>query len=132
MKRWRWLFLALPLLLLLAALNRPSGGGPDLAVEQALMSRAAVSRQGDVTIRAAVLTDDESKRYFGRSLADYGVQAVWLSVNNASDLLLRFLPIVTDPNYFTAPEVARLLHVWWWGSANAPFEAVIAQASVRM
>ena len=130
MKRWRWLSLALPLLLLLAALNRPSGSGPDLTVEQALMSRAAVSRQGDVTIRAAVLTDDESKRYFGASLADYGVQAVWLSVNNASDLLLRFLPIVTDPNYFTAPEVARLLHVWWWGSANAPFEAVIAQASV--
>ena len=43
---------------------------------------------------------------------------------------MRFLPIVTDPNYFTAPEVARLLHVWWWGGANAPFEAVVAQASV--
>ena len=66
------------------------------------MSRAAVSSRAHVTIRAAVLTDDESKRYFGTSLADYGVQAVWLSVNNASDLLLRFLPIVTDPNYFTA------------------------------
>ena len=130
MRRWYWLSLAVPLLLLLAALNRPRSGGPDLAVEQALMSRAAVSQQGDVTIRAAVLTDDESKRYFGASLADYGVQAVWLSVNNASDLLLRFLPIITDPNYFTAPEVARLLHVWWRGSANAPFEAVIAQASV--
>ena len=76
----------------------------------------AGSRQGDVTIRTAVLTDEESKRYFGASLADYGVQAVWLSVNNASDLLLRFLPIVSDPNYFTAPEVARLLRVWWRGS----------------
>ena len=130
MKRLRWLSLALLLFLFLAVLNRPSGSGPDLAVQQALMSRAEVSRQGDVTIRAAVLTDDESKRYFGKSLAEYGVQAVWLSVNNASDLLLRFLPIITDANYFTAPEVARLLHVWWWGSANAPFEAVTAQASL--
>ena len=43
---------------------------------------------------------------------------------------MRFLPIVTDPNYFSAPEVARLLRVWWRGSANAPFEAVIAKASV--
>ena len=130
MKKWHWLFLALLLPLLLAALNRPSGVGPDRAVEQGLMSRAAVSQQGAVTVRAAVLTDDESKRYFGASLADYGVQAVWLSVDNASDLLLRFLPIVTDPNYFTAAEVARLLHVWWWGSANAPVEAVVAQAPV--
>ena len=94
------------------------------------MSRAAVSQQGAVTVRAAVLTDDESKSYFGASLADHGIQAVWLSVDNASELLLRFLPIVTDPNYFTAPEVERLLHVWWWGSANAPVEAVVARAPV--
>ena len=66
MKRWRWLALALLLLSLLAALNRPSGGGPDLAVEQALMSRAAVSQQGAVTVRAAVLTDDESKAISAR------------------------------------------------------------------
>ena len=102
MKRWHWLSLALLLPLLLAALNRPSGVGPDRAVEQGLMSRAAVSQQGAVTVRAAVLTDDESERYFGASLADHGIQAVWLSVDNASDLLLRFLPIVTDPNYFSA------------------------------
>ena len=114
MKKWRWLFIALVLLLLLAAFNRPSGAGPDLAVEQPFMSRAEVRQQGEVTVRAAVLTDDESDRYFGASLADYGIQAVWLSVDNASDLLLRFLPIVTDPNYFSAPEVERLLRVWWW------------------
>ena len=65
-----------------------------------------------------MLTDDESERYFGASLADHGIQAVWLSVDNASDLLLRFFPIVTDSNYFSAPEVERLLRVWWWGSAD--------------
>jgi len=75
------------------------------------MSRAEVRQQGTVTVRAAVLTDEESERYFGASLADHGIQVVWLSVDNASDLRLRFLPIVTDPNYFSAPEVERLLRV---------------------
>ena len=76
-------------------------------------SRTEVRQQGAVTVRAAVLTDDESERYFGASLADRGIQVIWLSVENASDLPLRFLPIVTDPNYFSAPEVERLLRVWW-------------------
>ena len=94
------------------------------------MSRAEVRQQGAVTVRAAVLTDDESERYFGASLADQGIQAIWLSVDNAGDLLLRFLPIITDPNYFSAPEVERLLRVWWRGSANAAISAVVARAPV--
>jgi hypothetical protein len=32
-------------------------------------------------------------------------------------LLLRFLPIITSPNF--GLEVARLLHLWWRGNANA-------------
>ena len=118
MKRWCWPFLAVVLLSLLAAFRQSSGAGPDLTPEQPFMSRAEVRQQGAVTVRAAVLTDDESERYFGASLADQGIQAVWLSVENAGDLLLRFLPIVTDPNYFSAPEVERLLRSWWPGSAK--------------
>ncbi|MFZ0112182.1 MAG: LssY C-terminal domain-containing protein [Pseudolabrys sp.] len=75
-----------------------------------------------------MLADDESERYFGASLADQGIQAVWLNVDNGGDLLLRFLPIVTDPNYFSAPEVERQLRSWWPGSANASIAAVVAQA----
>jgi hypothetical protein len=76
------------------------------------MSRAESQCQGAVTVRAAVLTDDESQDYFGASLADEGVQAVWLSVDNASDVRLHFLPVVTDPNYFSASEVSRLVRSW--------------------
>src|SRR6476469_3149660 len=126
MKRWRRLSSAV--VLLLAVFSRASGAGPDLTAEQPFMSRAEVRQQGAVTVRAAVLTDDESERYFGASLADQGIQAVWLSVDNAGDLLLRFLPIVTDPNYFSAPEVERQLRSWWSGSANASIAAVVAQA----
>ena len=77
------------LLSLLGAFSR-TDAGPDLTAEHPFMSRAEIRQQGAVTVRAAVLTDDESERYFGASLADQGIQAVWLSVDNAGDLLLRF------------------------------------------
>ena len=116
MKRRRWPLIAVVLLSVFAAFSRSSG--PDPAAEQPFKSRAEIRQQGAVTVRAAVLTDDESERYFGASLADHGIQVVWLSVDNASDLRLRFLPIVTDPNYFSAPEVERILRAWWRGSSN--------------
>src|SRR6478736_5950058 len=128
-KRWCWPSSAVVLLSLLAVFSQSSGAGPDLPAEP-FVSRAEVRQQGAVTVRAAVLTDDGSERYFGASLADQCIQAVWLSVDNAGDLLLRFLPIVTDPNYFSAPEVERLLRVWWRGSANASIAKVIAQSPV--
>lgn len=127
MKTSRWPFIAVVLLLLLAAFGRSGGADPD-PIKPAFKSRTEVRQQGAVTVRAAVLTDDESERYFGASLANQGIQAVWLSVDNASDLRLRFLPIVTDPNYFSAPEVERLLRVWWRSSTNASVASVVARA----
>src|SRR3984957_6765537 len=128
-KNWRGPFITVVLLALFAAFNRSSGADPDLTAEQPFMSRAEVRQQGAVTVRAAVLTDDESERYFGASLADHGIQVIWLSVDNASDLRLRFLPIVTDPNYFSAQEVERLLRGWWRGSStNASIASAISQA----
>src|SRR5258705_5438488 len=128
MKNWRGPFITVVLLSLFAAFSRSSDAGPDLTAEQPFMSRTEVRQQGAVTVRAVVLTDDESEQYFVASLADHGIQVVWLSVDNASDLRLRFLPIVTDPNYFSAPEVERLLRVWWRGSTNASTASVVAQS----
>ena len=128
MKKWRGPLITAVLLSLFAAFSRSSDAGPDTTAEQPFKSRTEVRQQGAVTIRAAVLTDDESERYFGASLADHGIQVVWLSVDNASDLPLRFLPIVTDPNYFSAPEVERLLRRWWRGGSNASIASIVAQA----
>jgi len=127
MKNWRMPLITGALLLLFAVFSRCSDAGPDLTAEQPFKFRTEVRQQGAVTVRAAVLTDDESERYFGASLADHGIQVVWLSVDNASDLRLRFLPIVTDPNYFSIPEVERLLRVWWRDKANASIASVLAQ-----
>lgn len=108
----------------------PAGNSSDPAAEQPFMSRAETRQQGAVTVRASVLTDDEAERYFGGSLANQGIQAVWLSVDNAGDTVLRFLPIVTDPDYYAASEVERMLHAWWRGSGNATVKAVVARAPV--
>jgi len=77
-----------------------------------------------------VLTDDESRRYFGASLADEGIQAIWLSVENGGDSRLRFLPIITDPSYFSPPEVEQLLHSWWRGESNAAIAANLVRAAM--
>src|ERR1700723_1186984 len=129
-KRWRWQALALAVAMLLASAVFGWFGVtvPDRTAEQSFMSRAEVRQRGAVTVRAAVLTDDESQRYFGASLADHGIQAIWLGVDNASETQLEFLPIVTDPEYFSEAEVEQLLHAWWRGSANAAIESTVAEA----
>src|ERR1700681_4732731 len=127
-KRWRWQALALALLFGFALLGWSSDSSPDRKAEQSFMSRAEVRQRGAVTVRAAVLTDDEGQRYFGASLADHGIQAIWLGVDNASESQLEFLPIVTDPEYFSEAEVEQLLSGWWRGSANAAIESTVAEA----
>ena len=128
MNRWYGPFIAVVLLLLFGAFSWSSGTGLDLAPEQPFKSRAEVRQQSTVTVRAAVLTDDESDRFFNASLADHGIQVIWLSVDNAGNSRLRFLPIITDPNYFSAPEVKRLLRAWWRGSANASTASAVARS----
>src|SRR6202030_2924246 len=119
-KRWRWQALALAVAILLASAVFGWFGVtvPDRTAEQSFMSRAEARHQGTVTVRSTVLTDDESQRYFGASLADHGIQAIWLGVDNAGEPPLEFLPIVTDPEYFSEAEVEQLLHAWWRGSVH--------------
>src|SRR5450432_1443701 len=127
-RRWRWQALALALFIAFAILGWSSDGSPDRTSEKSFMSRVEVRQRGAVTVRAAVLTDDESRSYFGASLADHGIQAIWLGVDNASESQLEFLPIITDPEYFSEAEVEQLLHAWWRGSANTSIKVTVAEA----
>jgi len=99
--------------LLLLPLCGCAGPAPDPSGRDAYISRAATQQQGQVTVRAAVLGDAESLRYFGVPLADEGIQAVWLSVDNGDDGSLYYLPVTTDANYYTTQEALRLFHPWW-------------------
>ena len=107
-----------------------SGAPPDPSGKDQFVSRAVAQQQGQVTVRAAVLSDDESQRYFGAGLADEGIQPVWMSIENGSDTTLYYLPITTDPNYFSYPEVAQIVRRWWSSTANAATDAVLAREAM--
>jgi hypothetical protein len=103
---------------------------PDPAGRDVFEARAVTQQQGQVTVRAAVLADDESERYFGVSLADKGIQAVWLSVGNDSDSTLYYLPATTDANYYTPPEASRIFRAWWAGEVDRQRESFFARQAM--
>lgn len=129
---WRLRALVAALLVCFAGSNHADEAVADttVVVDQPFISRAEVRQQGPVTVRAATLTDEESENYFGASLADRGIQALWMSVDNASDSSLRILPIVTDATYFSAAEVEELLSAWWRGSTNALIAMTVSRSQM--
>jgi LssY C-terminus len=103
---------------------------PDPAGRDIFDARAVTQQQGQVTVHAAVLSDDEGERYFGVSLADKGMQAVWLSVKNDSNGTLYYLPATTDANYYTPPEASRIFRAWWPGQADRERESFFARQAM--
>src|ERR1700736_5104596 len=73
--------------------------------------RAAETKEKDnVRVAVAVLTEAESREYFGRPLEPGGIQAIWLMVENRNGFPEWILPRFTDPDYFSALEVAYRNH----------------------
>ena len=125
--RYLSLALALPAFLLLCCCAEPP---PDPSGRDAFLSRAVIQQQGPVTVRTAVLSDDESSRYFGAALADEGMQAVWFGVANGTDGELYYVPVTTDPNYFSPPEAAQRFHSWWSSQADNERGLFFARAAM--
>jgi LssY-like putative type I secretion system component LssY len=121
---------AFPALIFLLTVSHATGTPADPSAKDVFASRSVTQQQGPITVRAVVLTDDESQRHFGAALADEGIQAIWLSVENSSDLTLHYLPVTTDPNYFTPSETARLFHGWLPGEANTTLDARFAREAM--
>ncbi len=63
----------------------------------------------DVTVSAAILTDDQAQTHFGADLGKEGMQALWLSVSNGSPGRLWFIRNTLDPDFYSADEAAILL-----------------------
>ena len=103
---------------------------PDPGIAKGFASGAVVQQQDALTVRVRTLTDDEARRCFGGSLAHLGVQAVWIQIQNDGDDSVRYLPILTDPNYFAPQEVAQQLHGWFSGTRNALIDAVLERSAM--
>jgi len=63
---------------------------------------------GDVTVSVAILTDDQAAEHFGVDFSDYDLQALWMSVSNASDRRLWFVRNILDRDFYSPDEVALL------------------------
>jgi len=64
---------------------------------------------GEVTVEVSIMTDEEARTHFGADLGEHDLQALWMSVRNASDRRLWFIRNMLDPDFYSAEEAALLL-----------------------
>lgn len=63
---------------------------------------------GEVTVSVAILTDEQAVRHFGVDFAENELQALWMTVHNASDRRLWFIRNLLDPDFYSAEEAGLL------------------------
>jgi LssY C-terminus len=83
---------------------------PDQSGDADFMARAQEKSAPGLKVSASALGARESERSFGEKLADYDIQPVWLSIENETDNQLVYLPIATDPDYYSPYEVSYRFH----------------------
>ena len=83
------------------------------------LSRAQTQEVDGVRVSVVALTPDESRRYFGVDLNGRDVQPVWLRIENQTDGPVWYLPLGTDPSYFSPSEVAFMFHRFGGGDNQA-------------
>ncbi len=93
-----------------AALVRSETFAPDPAADEAFISRAERQTAAGLKVSVAALAPAERRRSFGEDLARYNIQPVWLSIENDTDETLYYLPVATDPAYYSPYEVAYRFH----------------------
>jgi hypothetical protein len=121
---------ALSLLVALISLAGCGPNRPDVSGLKDFTNRALVQHKDGVTVWTSVLTDEECRRYFGASTADVDVQPVWIQIKNDNDKPLRYLPILTDPEYFAPQEAAQRLHGWFSTGRNAAIDELFESSAV--
>lgn len=104
---------------------RPLENWPDPDVIQ-------IESQADVTVSAAILSDHRAEALYGVDLADVGLQAVWLRVDNASQKDYWLLVASMDPNYFAPDEAAALYYVHLSGKDEERLTAHFRQLAIPM
>ncbi len=105
----------------LAALTLLASCGPnqpDPSSASSFIDRALTQERDGLTVRVSVLSEGETRGYFGGSTSNANVQPVWIEVQNNTDSAVRYVPILTDPTYYAPMEVAQHLHGWFSGKAN--------------
>jgi hypothetical protein len=107
--RTRKILVAAILVIALAAMFavvNPFGFSPDPNDTSTFMARAQQKSASGIKVDASALGESESHRFFGENLARLNIQPIWLSIENQTDDQLAFIPVATDPDYYSPYEVA--------------------------
>ena len=72
------------------------------------LGRVQTQTQDGVTVQLVIPTDEQVAGHFGVPLAQFGIQPIWMRIENAGSATYWILPISIDPDYFTADEAALL------------------------
>lgn len=78
--------------------------------ERTYLERAEVRNDDTFVVRASVLANRESERFFGVPVARRGIQAVWLEITNNDTQPYRLRLASLDPNYYPPLEAAYANH----------------------
>lgn len=88
---------------------------PDPSADSTFISRAESQTAAGLKVSVSALGPEESRRSFGEDLARYGVQPLWVSIENDTDEILYYLPVATDPAFYSPYEVSYRFHgVFSW------------------
>jgi hypothetical protein len=91
---------------------------PDPSGDPDFIARRQQKSAPGIKVSASALGASESQRSFGEDLAKYGIQPVWLSIENETDNQLVYLPIAMDPDYYSPSEVSYRFHGAFSFAAN--------------
>jgi hypothetical protein len=83
---------------------------PQHAINLNSLEQVRMQTDGKVRISVAVLGAEESRKVFGVSLYDSGVQPVWVSIENQDSVPYVFLSGSVDENRFSPLEAAYRNH----------------------
>ncbi len=72
--------------------------------------RIQTDERENVVVSTAILTDKEAQLLYGVDLAEAGLQAIWLRIDNLSDHTHWLLVSALDMDYFEPDEAATLFH----------------------
>ena len=117
------------ILLILALMINASGcaNTTDTAPETStpFLERKQTQIQGEIRVSAAVPSARETRQTLGAGLYARGVQPIWLEIENNSAVGVYFLPVGTDPLYFTPIQSAFWAYAkdtrLGWGESSRNF-----------
>ena len=83
--------------------------GPQVSAEKSQAPaglRIYTQEQGDVAVRVGVPEPEQNAEIFGVPVDSKGVQPVWIEIENHGQHEALYLPIATDPTYYSPLEVS--------------------------